>query len=294
MPVFEITGTLITGNEIHESIEAESEKNALGIFRKRHGYLRKGKYQIYQQGLLSNPEEYPDLPPKQRFVQTVRIDTIIELAEKIRNDMGSSEDYQTLKSYFSSTIRVSIQEKWTGMTKVSPKDMEDELLAAIITKYIPEYDRTRGKFFFFIRMKIGGYLTKQWNQETYVNPGKDKSRPRYKEERYAAMLMQTVPGIDYEEDEEARLIALGKAIHKSGHDIPKDSLKYFYQRIVALGLHKQFLKFPKQILTMELYYGSLSNKENEIAAKRDRKQQTIHRTKKRAEQNILTYIQKNY
>ncbi|MBA2937047.1 hypothetical protein HZF08_01865 [Paenibacillus sp. CGMCC 1.16610] len=299
MTVFEIIGTLTTGKEVHESIEADSEKKAMGIFRKRQGYLKKGKYQIYIQGQLPNLDDYPYLSPKQRLFQTETVDTIIKLAERIRNNTGTSEDYLTLKRYFSATIRTSIKEKWIGMTKISPKDMEDELLTAIITKYIPQYDRARGKFLFFIRMKINGYLMKQWNQETYVNPDKDKSRPRYKEEQYAAMLIQTTPEIDYEEDEETRLITYAKGIQKRSQDLSKDSMekdlmKYFYNRIVALGLHKRFLKFPKQILTMELYYGSYSNKEREIAFKRDRKQQTIHKTKKRAEQNILTYINKNF
>lgn len=287
MPVYEITGTLNSGVNVHESIEAESEKQALGIFRKKHGYLKRGKYQVYQLGLLTNLEDYPDPSSKLRIWQTDAIEKIIELAEEIRNDTGGSEDYQILKRYFKAIIRSSIREKWTGMTKASPKDMEDELLGEIITKYIPEFDRTRGKFLFFIRMKINGYLMKKWNQGTYVSS--DKSRPRYIDERHAFTLLHTAPDIDYEEDEETRLIAIGRALRETKEDIPKEYLKYFYQRIVTLGLHKRLLRSPMQIQTLELYYGN-QNKEKEIAVKRNRKQQTIHRTKKRAEQNILKLI----
>lgn len=64
--------------------------------------------------------------------------------------------------------------------------------------------------------------------------------------------------------------------------------------ILPIGMHKECLKSPFQIEALERCYGKDAITEAECAKLLGKTQATVHTNKRRAEDNILEYIEKNF
>lgn len=295
MPRYLIEGKTLDGTPVKEYFDQVSEKRALFECMRTIGWLQ-DDYQI-----STVPENFviPEYEkPKSRFkYDQEKEQEVLRIYLRIREEVYTSEEYKTFcNDLVGPIIDKAIKDLWTDMERVATKrEMRQELTEDVIREFLPKFDPEKGSVWRFLRRKVRSRVKKKWSRETYVyTENKFSKRPRDAElKKLALKEYLNKPGISRELEEEAilkQVISLAKSMFENNQKLPKVVKDSLFPRVVREGIHRDLLKSKVQLDVFEKSYGKNPMTEKEIAAATNRKQQTIHVIKVRAENNILKKI----
>ncbi|WNS42042.1 hypothetical protein [Paenibacillus sp. MMS20-IR301] len=289
MELYHIKGTVVkTGAIVNEVIEAPGPRTALRAVLRIHGRLKR-RYDIYTESFLE-PNAYPVSKPSAVIEPVLCDHCVCRIGKTIRNGTVTPDEYRLFSLYFERIIRSALRMCWTDVRDVPPSDMETEMIERIAFEFLPRFD-ARWKLRPFIRRNIISRLNKRWNRKKYVNGNIAKPRVQI-EQQYAMATLRSPEKIDPEVTRNV-LISTALRLEDEGRTLTRAQKKSYYQLIVHVGMHKECLKSSVQIETLEHCYGDNATTEREYGVTRGRKQATVHRNKRRAEDNVLKYIRKN-
>lgn len=282
--------TVDTGSEILEYVEAADERQAYRMVSDKHGRLKRG-YAICSVSHLDGTEEFPEV--EHSLSSPILADEeVFRIAAAVRSNEATREQYQLFTTYFTPIVKNAIRHRWNDIDDITTEEIEVELIDAIATRFIPRVDG-RGSFRRFIKINVHSELTKRWLRKKYVNGNKDKSRKELLDhylEKQAITSEERDPILL-----RAKVIETVNRLKADNRKLSREEKKNFYgYMILPIGMHKECLKSPFQIEALERCYGKDAITEAECAKMLGKTQATVHTNKRRAEDNILEYIEKNF
>ncbi|OME46868.1 hypothetical protein BSK59_28920 [Paenibacillus odorifer] len=286
---FYVSGyTVDTGREILEYVEAADKRQAYRMVSDKHGQLKRG-YAICIVSHLDGTEEFPEV--KHSLSSPILADEeVFRIAAAVCSNDATRDEYQLFTAYFTPMVKNAIRLRWNDIDDISTEEIEVELIEAIATRFMPRVDG-RGTFRDFIKINVHSELTKRWLRKKYVNGKKGKPRKELFQiylEKQAITLEERDPVLL-----RAKVIETVKQLRVDNRKLSRKEKKDFYgYMILPIGMHKECLKSLPQIEAFERCYGEGAITEAECAEMLGTKQQTVHRNKRRAEDNILEYIEK--
>lgn len=290
--IFQVRGTtVITNKQIQMAVDVESPEEALSTANRLHGWLRKKGLDIYVESVLEGPEDFPEASPLNRLVPSRSDEEVIRIALEIRMNRVSREDYEAFCHYFKPMIQSAVQFLWKGMTRVTPSDMESDLIHDIAMEFMPRFDSTKGKMRPFIKLNILNRLIKLWHRETYVNGNKAKPRADALRE-YARLHSYPEERLD-QDQKRAFVIGLAHRLVRSDEKMKIKVKREFYRRVLELNLHQECLDSDEQKGALFHCYG-VGLTEAKYAERIGVTQPTVHCNKARAEKGVLQYLVKNF
>lgn len=296
MPKFEIIGTTIDGSHIREKFDAVTPERALGECLRIYGELKRG-YQIIE---LIDGYELPDYEkPEHKISYNNELDPeILRFYRRIKANVITQQEYDHFrKKLIGPIVKRAVKDLWNELDHIATRDeVEHELVEDVIREFLPRYKPEKGPLLKFLKVNIRNRAKKKWSRAVYVNADNPtKRRPRKEALKHLefmeSMKRNGADNIDIDLVKELdRLKILASSILMSDQKLPPKVRKALFTLIERSRIHRNLLKSHQQTKVFEQYYGKDPLKDKEIAKSEGLKQQTVNKTRRRAEQNILKQI----
>ncbi|WP_026476240.1 sigma-70 RNA polymerase sigma factor region 4 domain-containing protein [Alkaliphilus transvaalensis] len=285
MDTYLIKGFSLLGEEINATYKASSPEKALALCGDEYGKLKKG----YEIVTCSFTEVIKVKNTNKNILRNDAMEEeVIELCNKVtNNDKGSTGAYIELKKMFRRLIFAELEKYWSDESFKTKEEMYNELVDYVIFEFIHRFDSSKGKLWPYLRRAISARIKKIWSREKYVNAESCKRRSKSDDIKYYFDRLNQAETYADEENDIEVLKNISKEINL---DTKLETRRQFFQLIVKNDLHTNLKIRQRNII--ELYYGERNLTEKEIKVILGVTQQTINKTKLRAEKNILKELSK--
>ncbi|OXM87064.1 MULTISPECIES: hypothetical protein [Paenibacillus] len=293
MREYRISGVTFSGVKVDEAVNAYSLPSALRVILLKYNERLKKPYTIFLISTIEDISQLPDSRPLRPIDPLLSDDNVIRIGALLKaNLFVTEEDKSRFIGYFHPMVRRAVSWLWTDASIATHEDKEQEMYSAIIAEFLPSFSPELGRLRRYIKLCVQRRLIRDWNQEKYINAGKTTARPKHEllEEYNRQLQARDIPLTD--EGERQKLINACIRIIQEGTELTMNNRRGLFEWVVRTGLHRELIRYKKQVEALDLVYGTTSMTEIEAAITLGVSQQTLNKNKCRGEASLFKYIKK--